>query len=347
MKWKLLAASALVTFGLLHFSPGQAQSAATVSLPSISLPDGLTTKAKLSISGIQGTGLSDFQGRLNFNGTVAQVSRVDGLNGYTVFASAIDNQVGEVRFVVAKTSAPFLQQGDVLEFTFTAVGQINASTSLALSLTTFNDSNGVFIPHTMSEGRITIIARQPLTANFSVSPAQPVINQTVQFTDQTPLTEGVALVQWNWNFGDGTTSTVQNPTHVYTQPGTFTVELTVTDNFQRSNTFTKQLTVLQSAPTETGRVVVHVYPQPAETEATIVYQTPASAQNVSLFIFSATGKQVYHNEALDVQAGRFTWDLRGLDDKPVPNGAYFFVVVAFDKDGRGVGRGTGSLIVQR
>ena len=347
MKWKLLAASALVTFGLLHFSSGQAQSATTVSLPSISLPEGLTTKATLSISGIQGTGLSDFQGRLNFNGAVAQVSRVDGLNGYTVFASAIDNQVGEVRFVVAKTSAPFLQQGDILEFTFTAVGQINASTGLALSLTTFNDSNGVFIPYTMSEGRITIVARQPLTANFSVSPAQPVINQTAQFTEQTPLTEGVVLVQWNWNFGDGTTSAAQNPTHVYTQPGTFSVELTVTDNFQRSNTFTKQITVLQSAPTETGRVLVHVYPQPAKTEATIVYQTPASAQDASLYIFSAAGKQVFRNEALNVQAGRFTWDLRGLDDKPVPNGAYFFVVVAFDKDGRGVGRGTGSLIVQR
>lgn len=347
MKWKLLAASALVLLGLFPLSPGQAQSAAIVSLPSVSLPDGLTTRVKLTVSGIQGTGLSDFQGRLNFNGTVAQVSRVDGLNGYTVFASAIDNQVGEVRFVVAKTSAPFLQQGDVLEFTFTAVGQINASTGLALSLTTFNDSNGVFIPHTLSEGRITIIARQPLTANFSVSPAQPVINQTAQFTDLTPLTEGVVLEQWNWNFGDGTTSRVQNPTHVYTQAGTFTVELSVSDNFQRSNTFTKQLTVLQSAPTETGKVIVHAYPQPAKTEATIVYQTPASAQEAFLYIFSATGKEVYRNGALNVQAGRFTWDLLGLDDKPVPNGAYFFVVVAFDKDGRSVGRGSGSLIVQR
>lgn len=347
MKWKLLAASALVTFGLMHFSPGQAQSAAIVSLPSVSLPEGLTTKVKMSISGIPGTGLSDFQGRLNFNGAVAQVSRVEGLNGYTVFASAIDNQVGEARFVVAKTSAPFLQQGDVLEFTFTALGQINASTGLALSLTTFNDSNGVFIPHTLAEGRITIVARQPLTASFTFSPAQPVINQTVQFTDQTALSQGTVLEQWNWNFGDGTTSTSQNSTHVYTQPGTFTVELTVTDNFQRSNTATKQVTVLQSAPTETGKVLVHVYPQPAKTEATIVYQSPASAQKAALYIFSATGKQVYRNEALDVQAGRFTWDLRGLDDKPVPNGAYFFVVIAFDKDGRGVGRGTGSLIVQR
>ena len=35
--------------------------------------------------------------------------------------------------------------------------------------------------------------------------------------------------QWFWDFGDGTTSTVQNPTHTYTQYGVFPVTLTVTD----------------------------------------------------------------------------------------------------------------------
>jgi len=32
---------------------------------------------------------------------------------------------------------------------------------------------------------------------------------------------------WNWNFGDGTTSTQQNPTHFYSASGTYTVQLTV------------------------------------------------------------------------------------------------------------------------
>jgi len=38
---------------------------------------------------------------------------------------------------------------------------------------------------------------------------------------------------YNWNFGDGTTSTEQNPTHTYSSKGTYTVKLTVTDDANR------------------------------------------------------------------------------------------------------------------
>ncbi|WP_141241773.1 PKD domain-containing protein, partial [Methanosarcina spelaei] len=44
--------------------------------------------------------------------------------------------------------------------------------------------------------------------------------------------------EWKWNFGDGTTSTQQNPTHKYSKAGTYTVNLTV-KNAAGSNTVTK------------------------------------------------------------------------------------------------------------
>lgn len=46
---------------------------------------------------------------------------------------------------------------------------------------------------------------------------------TAQFTDAT-----IGAVSWLWNFGDGTTSALQNPVHTYTTPGFYTVSLTTT-----------------------------------------------------------------------------------------------------------------------
>ncbi len=44
----------------------------------------------------------------------------------------------------------------------------------------------------------------------------------ITFTDMS-----VGAAQWTWNFGDGTTSTVQNPVHTYADTGTYIVTLTV------------------------------------------------------------------------------------------------------------------------
>lgn len=51
----------------------------------------------------------------------------------------------------------------------------------------------------------------------------------VQFTDKSTPGQG-SIVQWAWNFGDGTVSSDQNPTHTYTQTGYYTVTLAVTNS---------------------------------------------------------------------------------------------------------------------
>jgi len=60
-----------------------------------------------------------------------------------------------------------------------------------------------------------------ITVDFSVDDTTPEVGQTVTFTN---LTTGGAN-QWHWDFGDGTFSTLQNPTHVYSIVGTQTVTL--------------------------------------------------------------------------------------------------------------------------
>jgi gliding motility-associated-like protein len=51
----------------------------------------------------------------------------------------------------------------------------------------------------------------------------------VQFTDQSTPSSGSAIAKWEWDFGDGQTSTAQSPSHTYTNEGIYTVKLRVTD----------------------------------------------------------------------------------------------------------------------
>ncbi|MCC5916968.1 MAG: PKD domain-containing protein, partial [Cryomorphaceae bacterium] len=52
---------------------------------------------------------------------------------------------------------------------------------------------------------------------------------TTQFFDQS--TGNRPIVSHLWNFDDGNSSTIQNPNHLYANPGTYVVTLTVTDSF--------------------------------------------------------------------------------------------------------------------
>jgi beta propeller repeat protein len=74
-----------------------------------------------------------------------------------------------------------------------------------------------------------------LEANFTASSTSVMAPATITFND----TSLGYPTQWNWNFGDGTSSAYQNPTHLYTTPGLYTVSLTVSSGFAAPDTITR------------------------------------------------------------------------------------------------------------
>jgi len=79
-------------------------------------------------------------------------------------------------------------------------------------------------------------------ADFNISDNTPPLNVAVGFTDVSTNSPNA----WLWNFGDGFTSTLKNPSHAYALPGTYNVQL-IAYTCTASDTISKNLTV-QVAP---------------------------------------------------------------------------------------------------
>jgi RHS repeat-associated protein len=84
------------------------------------------------------------------------------------------------------------------------------------------------------------IPNKPPIANPG-GPYTGIANQAIQFNGSGSHDPDGSITSYLWNFGDGTTATTANPTHVYTTANTYTATLTVTDN--QGATDSKQTTV--------------------------------------------------------------------------------------------------------
>jgi len=87
----------------------------------------------------------------------------------------------------------------------------------------------------------TLSINDPPIASFTYEPTLPQINQLIYF-NSTSYDVDNAIVNWTWDFGDGTTSYREYETHSYTLVQSYTVTLTVRDELGATGTVTMIVT---------------------------------------------------------------------------------------------------------
>lgn len=136
------------------------------------------------------------------------------------------------------------------------------------------------------------------------------ILEDVLFKD---LTTGKVVI-WNWDFGDGTNSSEQNPTHQYQNKGIYTIILNTIDEFgcmdqiqKTVQAFDDYLLMIPNAFTPTGAKNQYFKP---------VYR---GIVEMEFYIFNLWGELIYHATSLE----DLGWD-GTLNSKPVIPGNYVY-----------------------
>ena len=116
-----------------------------------------------------------------------------------------------------------------------------AAGAYTVTLTVYRNDTSAATSRTVTVANATGGTQLPVAA-FD-TPASASIGTPIAFTDRSTG----APSAWQWSFGDGGTSTLQHPAHVYGAPGTYTVTLTAW-NAAGSGQMSKQVTVSAMVP---------------------------------------------------------------------------------------------------
>lgn len=164
----------------------------------------------------------------------------------------------------------------------------------------------------------------PLYVDFSMTNDTVLKGDVVNFYDSS-----VVATTWRWNFGDGTTSNVQNPSNTYNIVGKYTVQLEVDDANNCTRSTTKDLYVVNKIGIEESaftRLKMSVYPNPSNTGKFRLESTEENLTTYVLMVSDLNGKTIW--KEIPGNAANTEVDLSGFS-----KGMYTLSLV---KDGRTV-----------
>ena len=139
-------------------------------------------------------------------------------------------------------------------------------------------------------------------AGFNWEVADTLNPLLVEFTDNSFYEP----TNWSWDFGGTGTSTEVNPLHTFPADGTYTVCLTVSNQYD-SDTFCREVTVGVTAVSETEReLLLRIYPNPAFRKMTVEYsaesgQTLQLINHLGMEVFRHSPAEGFNRIELNVQ----------------------------------------------
>lgn len=133
---------------------------------------------------------------------------------------------------------------------------------------------------------LTLVCVNP-QAGFSTTPG---VNGEVTFNNQTnPVADN-----YSWDFGDGGTSTLSDPSHTYTASGTYTVCLYTSDTCG-TDTFCTNVTVTVVGTENPLAGNINVYPNPTNDNFIVKIEIPG-LENLNLELVNMLGQQLWRRE---------------------------------------------------
>jgi PKD repeat protein len=155
---------------------------------------------------------------------------------------------------------------------------------------------------------------------------------TVYFTDFSASGAGTTITNWYWDFGDGNTSTLQNPVHTYTAAGAYVVCLTVVgvnaNGEQCKDRYCMDVnvnceSVQHPIDTKAGSTLssLEVYPNPANDVVNMQFKL-ATAGQVAVTITDIQGRilSVVQDGYLNEGFHKINWNV------DVRSGLYFITI---------------------
>lgn len=169
---------------------------------------------------------------------------------------------------------------------------------------------------------ITLTAGTAPTAAFTTSATSIPLFQSIQFTDGS-----TGATAWEWDFGDGMTSTQQNPNYTYLAIGTFNACLTAT-NGNCTNTICQTITVGPPVEVEDELFAnaINLYPNPSTGIFSLDFDLTKSV-DLGIDVLSMAGQRLLHRDLKAVRYQHESFDLQDLS-----SGVYILKVTSTKGD---------------